>query len=439
MRHVPLFRWVLALGLALITWAGAVYVNTPGFPELEQVELTVLEEEPDGACEVSWFNPFEFDDERTGSYWCDPRRDASLKAPEHDSTADYGWETGWVLAEGPDKGELYSLEEGGKVHDERIELSDKLMVPGLLLTLIGVVGGNIRSLTRAGGVRPGVLRRARRLQEAARLVADDHHRAVEAVRTAWAPLHRELVDGELGRIPVARLKGVTEARLRAGELEKGGVRTVRDVLDAGTWALAQFLGMERGAAERTVAAARRTADAVGRDMATRMGTDGPEPRTTALLAALRVLVDAGPQARSAGRTGEELAARLEPLLIAAEPAGGFREMLRTGKHERETCLAAVAQLRLILAEAEREGWAEQFAQASVDLLRGPDADADELATWADFEARPTAYYSTLAEVTEGGDRDASAADRPRRSFARAGKGRTTARAGKPRAAGKTQG
>ncbi|CAM5501773.1 hypothetical protein SMICM304S_12133 [Streptomyces microflavus] len=179
------------------------------------------------------------------------------------------------------------------------------------------------------------------------------------MRTAWTPLHRELVDGELARIPVTRLKGVTEQRLRAAELEKAGVRTVRDVLDAGTWTLAHFFGMERDAAEQTVAAAHRTADTVGRDVARHMGlrmdTYGPEPRTTALLAALRVLVDAGPQARSAGLAGEELAARLEPLLVTAAPAAGFREMLRTGSRERKNVLAAVDKLRLVLAEAEREG------------------------------------------------------------------------------------
>lgn len=228
-------------------------------------------------------------------------------------------------------------------------------------------------MRRARGVRPGVLRRAARLKEAADTVARDHRRAVEAVRTAWAPLHQELVDGALDRIPVSRMRGLAEKRLRAQELEEGGVRTVRDVLDAGTWALAQFLGMERGMAEQTMAAARRTAAAVGREVTVRFDARGPEPRTTALLAALRVLVDAGPDARKAGRVGGELAARLEPLLITAEPAAGVREMLRTGPYERDNTLAALTQLRLALAEAERERLAERFAQASVDLLRGPDS------------------------------------------------------------------
>ncbi|WP_143668289.1 hypothetical protein [Streptomyces sp. f150] len=403
MRRIPVFRWVLTLGLALITWSAALYVTAPGMPELEQVELTVLEEKPDGTCRVAWADPFAFDDEREAPYRCDAGRSSSLKAPEYDPDTGFGWDSGFVVAEGPDKGELYSLDEDGKARDEQIERSDGFVTAGLVLTIIGLAGGNIRSARRIRGVRPGVLRRATELKEAADAVARDHRRALEAVRTAWAPLHRELVDGELDRIPVSRMRGLAEERLRARELEEGGVRTVRDVLDAGTWALAQFLGMERDMADETVAEARRTADAVGREVAVRFDARGPEPRTTALLAALRVLVDAGPDAREVGRTGEELAARLEPLLITAEPSSGVREMLRTGTYERDDVLAAVTKLRLVLAEAGREGLAERFAQASVDLLRGPDAGADELATWADFESRPEAYYAALAEAVEDTD------------------------------------
>ncbi|MEI7033503.1 hypothetical protein [Streptomyces pratensis] len=400
MRHLPVFRWVLALGLILFTWSAVLYANTPDFPELEQVELTVLDEKPDGTCTVAWSNPFRFADEREGPYQCDAGRSPALKAPHYELATGFGWDSGWVLAEGPDQGRLYHLEEDQEADEERRERSDVLVLAGLPLMVVGVVGGNIRLLRRARGARPAVVRRAARLREAAEQVAQDHHRALEAVRTAWAPLHRELVDGELDRIPVTQIRGLAEGRLRTQEMEKGGVRTVRDVLDAGTWALAQLLGMERDTAEQTVAAARRTADAVGREVSVRFDARGPEPRTTALLAALRVLVDAGPKARSAGRAGRELAARLAPLLITAEPAAGVREMLRTGPYERDNVLAAVTELRIVLAEAEREAWAEQFAQSSVDLLRGPDVDADELATWTDFEARPTAYYTALAEVID---------------------------------------
>ncbi|WP_369164861.1 hypothetical protein [Streptomyces sp. AFD10] len=402
MRHVPVFRWLLAIGLALTAYSAALYAGVPDLPELEQVDLTVLEEKPDGTCEVAYANPFAFDDEREGPYRCDPRRSSSLKAPEYDSTTGFGWESGWVVAEGPDRGELFSMEAYDEEYDQQIERSDTMVMAGLPLVALGVVGGNVRSLRRARGVRPRLLRRATRLKDAAELVAEDHRRAVEAVRTAWTPLHRELVDGELGRVPVDRLRVAVEQRLHARELEQGGIRTVQDVLDAGAWTLAHFLGMERDMAEQTVTAARRTAEEVSRDVAVRFDASRPEPRTTALLAALRVLVDAGPDAHRTARVGGELAAQLKPLLVIAEPATGVREMLRTSPREHDHAIAATYDLRLILAEAERAGLAERFGQTSVDLLRGPDAtsDAGELATWADFEARPARYYETLAAAVE---------------------------------------
>ncbi|NUL11387.1 hypothetical protein [Streptomyces lunaelactis] len=222
--------------------------------------------------------------------------------------------------------------------------------------------------------------------------------AVEAVRKAWAPLHRELVDRELGRIPVARLQDVAGGRLRTEELEKGGVRTVHDVLDAGAWSLGQFPGVGRRTDEKAVAAARRTADDVGEVMTVEMDADRPEPRTTALLVALRVLVEAGPRARNVAEAGRELAARLELLLTDAAPASGWKQMLDAGREQRRRALAAVAELRLLLDEAERESITQQFAQASVDLLRGPDSDPAGLSAWVDFETRSTEYYSLLAEV-----------------------------------------
>ncbi|NUK39682.1 hypothetical protein HRW13_01965 [Streptomyces lunaelactis] len=222
--------------------------------------------------------------------------------------------------------------------------------------------------------------------------------AVEAVRKAWAPLHRELVDRELGRIPVARLQDVAGGRLRTEELEKVGVRTVHDVLDAGAWSLGQFPGVGRRTAEKAVAAAQRTADDVGEVMAVGMDADRPEPRTTALLVALRVLVEAGPRARNVAEAGRELAARLELLLTDAAPASGWKQMLDAGREQRRRALAAVAELRLLLDEAERESITQQFAQASVDLLRGPDSDPAGLSAWVDFETRSTEYYSLLAEV-----------------------------------------
>ncbi|MFB6777038.1 hypothetical protein ACFCX0_06315 [Streptomyces sp. NPDC056352] len=122
--------------------------------------------------------------------------------------------------------------------------------------------------------------------------------------------------------------------------------------------------------------------------------------TTALVVALRVLVEAWPRARNVAETGRELAARLEPLLTDAAPASGWKQMLDAGRDQRWRARVAVAELRLLLDKAERESITQQFAQTSVDLLRGPDSDPAGLSAWVDFETRSAEYYSVLTEVTD---------------------------------------
>lgn len=395
MKHVPFFRWVVTLGLVLIGCSLGVYLTTPDYPEREQV---VLSEAPDGTCTVRWTDPFELV-EHTGPYQCDPYRPATFKAPNYEPGTDLGWDVGHVLAEGAQKGELYSLDE-----DEDIEasfaLSDQLLGIGLLPTIIGLIGGNIRSLARLSGVRPAVVRKGERLRERAVQVAQDHARAEEAVRSAWAPLHKELVAKHLDRTPVARLRGSTRTRLPVRLLERNGIHSVRDVLDAGAWEVAQVGGLGRQEAERLWEAARLMSERVSRDTAVRLDADRPDTRTVALLNALQVLVAAGPQARNAAETAGSLAGELHRALAGAAPAAGWRKMLSAGRAERRYVPMAVAELRRLLAEAERDGVAERFAQVSVDLLRGADGDPAGLSARVDFDTRPADYYEALAQVVD---------------------------------------
>ncbi|MYR41726.1 hypothetical protein [Streptomyces sp. SID5910] len=396
MKHVPFFRWVVAVGLLLVGCAVGLYMAAPEYPELKQVELTVLREAPDGTCTVRWTDPFGAG-ERAAAHLCDADRDPLLKAPEYEPGTGLGWDTGFVRADGPRRGDLFSSQEYDDF-DRSAGLTDALAAGGLLMTLVGVVGGNVRSLIRLSGASPAVVRRAEELREAALRVARDHARAVEAVRGAWEPLHQDLVRERLGAMPVARLRRTAGRRLPARELEKHGVRSVRDVLDTGAWGLAQACGTGRRTAETVWDAARRTADAVSADTTVRLDAGRPGPRTVALLNALRVLVEAGPEARTVAEAGRDLAAGLERRLADAAPAAGWRRLLDAGAEERRRAVTAVAGLRGLLDEAGRAGVRARFAQVSVDLLRGADADAEGLAARTDFEARPAAYYGLLAEI-----------------------------------------
>ncbi|CAL9570486.1 hypothetical protein SUDANB176_04829 [Streptomyces sp. enrichment culture] len=145
-----------------------------------------------------------------------------------------------------------------------------------------------------------------------------------------------------------------------------------------------------------LAAARRLSEAVHETVAVRVDVDRPEPGSTALVTALHVLVEAGPDARRAVDGAVSLSERLGPPLADARPAGGRLRMLLAGREKRARALTAVGELRSPVDEAERAGLPELFAQTSVDLLRGPSTD---VAARVDFELRSAEYYSLLAEIS----------------------------------------
>src|SRR5690606_18304335 len=187
-------------------------------------------------------------------------------------------------------------------------------------------------------------------------------------------------------------------RLPAGAWERSGLRSVRDVLDAGAWGVAHSAQVGRRTAEKVWNAARRTADEVDADTAVRLDPDPLDPGTAALLNALRVLVEAGPEARDAAREGARLAGELDRLLAEAAPAAGRRQLLDAAPEVRRRAPEAVAELRGLLDAAGRARTAERFAQASVDLLRGADGGPEALAARVGFASRPAAYYGLLAEL-----------------------------------------
>ncbi|MEU1475589.1 DEAD/DEAH box helicase [Streptomyces sp. NPDC005760] len=245
------------------------------------------------------------------------------------------------------------------------------------------------------GERETVARGAR-LYEAAQAVVADHARAAEAVRAALKPIHDTEVRRELDAIPVARLQDVTGGRLRLGSVEKSGLRTVGAVLEAGPYRLRQIPGVGQRTVDQVLAAARRLSEAADETVAVHIDVERPEPSTTALVMALHVLVEAGPDARRAVDKAADLSKRLGPLLTDARPAVGRLRILLAGQEKKARAWAAVTEIRSLLDEAEQADLPGLFAQASVDLLRGP---ATDLAAWVDFELRSAEYYSLLAEIS----------------------------------------
>ncbi|WNI21157.1 DEAD/DEAH box helicase [Streptomyces sp. ITFR-16] len=269
-------------------------------------------------------------------------------------------------------------------------------------------------MTEAGSTQGGaptgraareLLARADELLGAARGVLADHTRAVDAVRTALDPLLDALVRDELTSIPVARLKDVTEGRLRLGAVEQAGFTTVGQVYGTSRYELRQIPGVGAQTADQTLAAAGQIAHAVRDTVALRIDVDTPDGPTTALVTALYRLVEAGPDVRRAVDGARRLTGRLEPLLETAGPARGRLRMLFARRRARAQALEAVAGVRAAVADAVERELPLLFGQVSVDLLRAPESD---VAVWVDFELRSAEYYSLLAEMSgTGPDRDAA--------------------------------
>ncbi|MFE7380135.1 hypothetical protein ACFU9F_07190 [Streptomyces zhihengii] len=182
MRHIPFFRWVLAAGIALFAWSVGLFAmgSDPAFTASRQIDLAVVDEKADGTCRVQWEDPYA-GKTREGPYHCDARRSDLLKAPQYTDSRGYGWETGFMFTEGPDRGDLYDVEAPSQGD---LSTADTLLLWAVPLVLIGLIGGNIRAVPRVLGVQAKLVRRATRLAEAAGWAAEDYARAVTAVRDA---------------------------------------------------------------------------------------------------------------------------------------------------------------------------------------------------------------------------------------------------------------
>ncbi|GII77561.1 helicase SNF2 [Sphaerisporangium rufum] len=239
-----------------------------------------------------------------------------------------------------------------------------------------------------------ILTEAGELLAAARGLLADDERARAEVAGALSVVRAREARAELAAIPVARLKDVTEGRLRIGVLEQAGYATVLDVLDATPYALQLLPGISARGAAQLHAAAGQIARAAEEVAPIRVDVDLRDAETTALLVALHRLVGAGLELSHAAGAARAAAERLGALLPAARPARGRLARLLAGGTGRRAAREALARIREVLAEARAAGTRTVLAQASVDLLRPP---ASTIEAWSDFELRPPEYYNLLAE------------------------------------------
>ncbi|MFC5906577.1 DEAD/DEAH box helicase [Streptacidiphilus monticola] len=258
-----------------------------------------------------------------------------------------------------------------------------------------------------GGERRALWQRGAVLLADAERVRAGHGQAVERVRGYAAALRGEAVGRALDAMPVARLRDVTEGRLRVAPLEAAGFVTVGRVHRAEVYELLRVPGVGRTSAEQAKAAAAQLARAARENTAVRIDPDDRSDAATALVLELYPLVAAGPGLAAARARAEESVGVLEPLLAAARPARGGLRLLLTRRERREAALAASEQLGDVLRAAADEGLTEAFAQAQADLLRGP-GSVDY--AWLEFSTRAAEFYTVLGQLAELGPQDRASAE-----------------------------
>src|SRR5262245_57648353 len=95
--------------------------------------------------------------------------------------------------------------------------------------MVSVLGGYRRCMPASPR---SVLREARALQKLATDVLTREKPDREAIRASHAQRRGEVIDAQLAKIPIVRLRDASDGRLRTAPLEEGGYATVRDVLHA---------------------------------------------------------------------------------------------------------------------------------------------------------------------------------------------------------------
>ncbi len=244
-----------------------------------------------------------------------------------------------------------------------------------------------------------LLRRARRLHEQAKNVVAFESRLETAIKSSYVDLRGEIVDRELARIPVARLREVSDGRLRTGPLEEAGLTTVLDVERSTEADLDRLPGMGERSAKLAVAAAAQVSTAVADTVRVRIAYDPKDRVATALLRPLNRIVESDRVAPSARRHAQQLATELGGVLATAWPARSRIATWFTPKRRRPDVATALATVERLLIWADANN-VEPALQSAAGILGR--RLLGRRAVWKDFEKRSPEYYIALGEMVDHG-------------------------------------
>ena len=243
-------------------------------------------------------------------------------------------------------------------------------------------GATARALIGEGGEIIGAIEAAIKAPDAAR----------QAARRAYESLRAVVVRGEVAKLPIDRLKEITQGRLRFSAVENAGYRTVGQVLLAGPGRLEQIPGVGPQTAAQIIAAARQMRTALEEKTRVRIDPDDRNPTQTALVTALRTYeVAKSAQAPDLGPLAEQVRACLEPAALAASRMRMFFTWSGRKKSESRDALERLAAL---LRSSETTQARERLEAAARNAKPEPGW------VWDDYLARPVFYNGLLIEVAE---------------------------------------
>jgi superfamily II DNA or RNA helicase len=229
----------------------------------------------------------------------------------------------------------------------------------------------------------------------------------QAARAAYEALRADIAHTELAKLPLDRLKEITQGRVRLGLIERAGYRTVGSVLGA-SGRLHHIPGVGPHTADQAIAAARQLQAALTAETRVRFDPDARTTAQTLLLGALHAYDQAKRNVPTVIPSLDTFGADLEAALSAASPTASKLRMFFTGSRRKAEARDGLARLAAIAAAP----FTAESMRVLEDRARGRLASRNrrapgEAELWQDYLARPVEYNGLLIEVA-GLDPDAAA-------------------------------
>ncbi|MBO0837173.1 MAG: hypothetical protein J2P28_16920, partial [Actinobacteria bacterium] len=241
---------------------------------------------------------------------------------------------------------------------------------------------------RPGRAARAVIKDGRAVHDAIEAVLTAPDEAREVARRAYKAVRDQLVNSELDRMPVERLRELTRGRVTFAPIRDAGIGTVGAVIAAGAQSLGRSAGVRRKTARRVTAAAWQMRESVEKSIRVRIDPDARTPEQTALIAALRRYERArslikGPDLADLAR---DLGRNLDP---AARAASRGRMLFTFSESKKQEARDALAQLDATLGTRQAAAASKLLSRAGSELDK---ADKTQRAArlWSDYLARPVA-------------------------------------------------